>query len=189
MLMNSSFKNFMETGGNKMLQSKFEKKELESKSVEELRKICRENGVSYHEHGKRLNKGSMISKMLTDILEEIGESGHEEDGEIDETLKKEQIAVEEAERLEKKKRYIEDAKIGTIVAFKLPNGKVISAAITKKSTSGRKFMVETKYGAQYKISFDDVLWVKTVKRWPKGIYLLFKQNDKMGVTKDGEEIS
>ena len=90
-------------------------------------------------------------------------------------------------RLERKKWYVENAKIGSIVAFRLPGGKVISAAIVKKSTSRRMFKVETKYGAEYRISFDDVLWVRTNKRWPKGIYLLFKKNVKAEVNKDGEE--
>ncbi|MDE7431735.1 MAG: hypothetical protein K2N34_07470 [Lachnospiraceae bacterium] len=192
-----------------MLQSKFEKQELQNKSVEELRKICKAHGISYYEHSKRLNKGAMISKLLTDVLEDVSDIKDKddndccsrntcfpmacvkgEDEQVEESVKtKEQIAIEEAERLENKKKYVEQAKVGTIVALKLSSGKVISASITKKSTKGRKFMVETKYGMEYKISFDDVLWVRTNnKRWPKGIYQLFKQNIKVEVPEDGEEI-
>lgn len=182
-----------------MLQSGFERQELVGKTVGELRKICKENGISYYENGERLAKGPMINKLL-ETMNEVGtneepakknaKGGNKKDKQVEQPVKtKEQIAAEEAERAERKKKYVEQAKVGTIVAFSLPSGKVISAAITKKSTKGRKFMVETKYGVEYKISFDDVLWVRTNKRWPKGIYLLFKQNVKTEVTEDGEEIS
>lgn len=167
-------------------------------TVEELRKMCKERGVSYYENGKRLAKGPMIDRLF----EAMGEVSTDEQP-VEKSTKKndkkakqskqpikteEENTAEEAERLERKKKYVEQANIGTIIAFKLPSGKVISAAITRKSTKSRKFMVETKYGVEYKISFDDVLWVRTNKRWPKGIYLLFKQNIKKAeVTEDGEE--
>lgn len=166
-----------------MLQSEEKKQELMGKTVEELRKICKEKGVSYYENGKRLAKVPMIDRLV-EALNDVEQPEQPVETEVE-------ITVEDTERLERKKKYVEQAKVGTIVAFRLPNGKVISAAITRKSTKGRKFMVETKYGAEYKISFDDVLWVRTNKRWPKGIYLLFKQNirKKLEVTKDGEEVS
>lgn len=198
--------------------SQGKREELMKMTVEELRKICKENDVSYYENGKRLTKGLMIDKLMTAEVKEDEEpvkesvkksdkKNNKKDKQAERTLKAYEQAVsdeedeaevyvrflkkehEEAERFERKKKYVEQAKVGTIVAFKLPSGKVISAAITRKSTNGRKFMVETKYGAEYKISFDDVLWVRTNKRWPKTIYLLFKQNIKAEVEKDGEEIS
>ena len=46
--------------------------------------------------------------------------------------------------------------------------------IVKRSTPKRRFLVETKYGAQFIISFDDVVWVKTGTRWPKHVYNLMK---------------
>lgn len=73
-----------------------------------------------------------------------------------------------------KMQYIENIKIGTLVAFRLSNGKVKSAKVTRKSTNSRKLKLETNYGAEYIISFDDVLWVRSGKRWPKGIYNLLK---------------
>lgn len=197
-----------------MLQSckEFSRQTLEKLTVDELRKICKENGVSYYENSKRLAKGPMIDRLIKHIgaviENEIDDDENVEPVKIKKKVKQppkikdadmkgiksindlykteEQIAAEEAERLERKQKYIEKAKAGTIVAVKIPNGNVISAMITKKSTKGRKFMVETQYGAEYKVSFDDVLWVKT-GRWPKGVYLLFKQNVKTEVIKDGED--
>ena len=184
-----------------MLQSGFDRQQLESKTVEELRKICKECGISYHENGKKIKKAQMIERLLeVTIGTDEGDNDKKIETKIlslsDEILKdvgKDECeagnAEEEAEKLERKMKYIEQAKIGTLVAFKTSNGNVISAMIKKKSTKGRKFMVETKYGVEHKISFDDVLWVRTNKRWPKGIYLLFKQNIKAEVSKDGKEIN
>lgn len=76
--------------------------------------------------------------------------------------------------MEQKMSYIENIEIGTIIAFRLSNGKVKSAKVTRKSTKNRKLKLETDYGAEYIISYDDVVWVRTGKRWPKGVYKLLK---------------
>lgn len=81
-----------------------------------------------------------------------------------------------------KMQYIESANIGTLVAFRLPNGKVKSAMIVKKSTQNRKFMVETDYGVQHIIHYEDVVWVRSGKRWPKGVYKLLKGLVENGAT-------
>lgn len=168
-----------------------QKEILEGMKVEELRKVCKECGISYYKNGKRVNKAEMINMLLEaendEMVDEEDDNAKEEKPfELPDEIV-EEIEKTEREKLERKKKYIEDAKVGTIVAFKLPNGKVISAAIVKKSTKGRKFLLETKYGVEHKVSFDDVLWVRTNnKRWPKGIYLLFK-NKKMEVAENGEQ--
>lgn len=76
--------------------------------------------------------------------------------------------------MSRKMPYIERAEIGTVVAFRLASGKVKSAKIIKKSTKSRRFMLETSYGAQYIASYEDIVWVRTGKRWPRGIYRLLK---------------
>ena len=76
--------------------------------------------------------------------------------------------------MEQKMRYVENIEIGTIVAFKLSNGKVKSAKVVKKSTKNRKLKLETDYGAEYIVPYDSVIWVRTGKRWPKGVYNLLK---------------
>lgn len=76
--------------------------------------------------------------------------------------------------MEQKMHYIENIEIGTIVAFKLSNGKVKSAKVVKKSTKNRKLKLETDYGAEYIVPYDSVVWVRTGKRWPKGVYNLLK---------------
>ena len=97
--------------------------------------------------------------------------------------KKENVEVENKDEnksadikinMEQKMSYIENIDIGTIVAFRLSNGKVKSAKVARKSTKNRKLKVETEYGAEYIISYEDVIWVRTGKRWPLGVYKLLK---------------
>ena len=102
-------------------------------------------------------------------------------------LKEKKPELTEEQKAEKKLSYIEGAKAGTLVAFKTDNGKIKSAMIVKRSTKNRKFKLETKYGASFIVSFDDVIWVRTNKRWPKGVYQLLKGIDESEVTEDGRE--
>lgn len=165
------------------------KEQLEAMKVDELRKLFKEEGVSYYKNGKRMTKIEMIDKYL-----ELYKSINDEDVSVSTEEKKKKkyyktmTPEEMAKKIEIRKKYVENAKVGEIVAFRFPSGKVISAAITKKSTKGRKFLVETKYGAEHKISFDDVIWVRTNKRWPKSVYLLFDNSKKVKVLKDGENV-
>jgi len=74
-----------------------------------------------------------------------------------------------------RENYIENVEPGTILAFKMPGGeKVRSAAIVNRSSKNRKLKVVTSYGVEYVISYDDVVWVRTGKRWPRGVYNLLK---------------
>lgn len=104
-------------------------------------------------------------------------------------LKEKKQELTEEERAEKKLSYVEGANVGTLVAFKTDSGKIKSAMIVKRSTKNRKFKLETNYGATFVISFDDVIWVRTNKRWPKGVYQLLKGMDESEVSKNakGEE--
>lgn len=86
-----------------------------------------------------------------------------------------------AEEMDKNKR-IQNAPLGTIVAFKAPGGRVRSAKIKLRSTANKRLMVVTEYDAEYNISYDDVIWVKSGKRWPKGVYNLLKRRTADGQT-------
>lgn len=95
---------------------------------------------------------------------------------IDDKAEVVESETKEKETDSNKSKYLEAIQIGTIVAYKYGEGKAKSAKVVKKSIKNRKLQVETSYGAVNVISFDDVLWVKTGKRWPKGIYNMFKGN-------------
>lgn len=164
-----------------MLQSK--RTELEAMKAEELRQMCKNMGISFYKGKSRLTKAEMIDKLLCEVEsngEEVVEANDKsvEQAKSEPVKSQEEIEAEEAARLAMRAKYIEEAKVGTIIAFRLESGKVISAMIVKKSTKNRKFKVETKYGAEHIVLFDEILWVRTNKRWPKFIYNLFKENVK-----------
>lgn len=73
--------------------------------------------------------------------------------------------------------YVETAPVGSIVAFRDKNGKVKSAKIINRSTPKRLLMLETVYRREYIVSYDDIIWVKTNERWPRGVYKLLKGED------------
>ena len=159
------------------------KEELQAMKVSELAAICKANGIP-HYHGKnRFKKDELVEAILgvgvaEDSKVENNKSAKDEvktdnhDVEAEDKVEKESANVDVD--MEQKMPYIEGAVVGTIVAFKLPNGKVKSAKIIKKSTKRRQFMLETDYGAQYITPYEDIIWVRTGKRWPRGVYKLLK---------------
>lgn len=172
----------------------FTQSELLEKKKAEVQEIAKELGIPRFRGKTSISKVELVAKILaTQPSEDEDEKVNKEDVEtpnetVEQTkpevkeskllsevkkLKEKKILTDE-EREAKKKKYVEDAQVGVLVAFKTDTGKVKSAMIMKRSTSKRRFLVETKYGAKFKISFDDVLWVRTNKRWPKGIFNLLR---------------
>lgn len=102
----------------------------------------------------------------------------------------EQEAVEETptvapEQMYVRDTYIDNAAIGVLVAFRDDKGKVRSAKIEKKSTTRRKLMLVTEYGAKFVVEYKDVLWVRTGARWPRAVYDLLREASH-GKTKTAE---
>lgn len=73
-----------------------------------------------------------------------------------------------------KDNYIDSAKIGTIIAFKINDTKVISGMIEEVVSEGKEFKVRTKNGVKFMVKRKNIVWVKTGDRWPKGVYLALK---------------
>lgn len=78
-----------------------------------------------------------------------------------------------------KSSYIDNAKIGFIVAFKVGN-RTFSGKIIEINATG--FVLETKNGVKFNVKRENIVWVKTGKRWPKGVFLALK-----GVVNNGEK--
>ena len=108
----------------------------------------------------------------TESAKEENKIENQNNADVTEKVEKKAASVEVD--MEQKMAYIESIKIGTLVAFRLSNGKVKSAKVMKKSTKNRKLKLETNYGAEYIASYDDIIWVRTGKRWPRGVYNLLK---------------
>lgn len=162
---------------------------LEAKTKKELRAIATEMeitgrwdmtkaqlidailGAKSAESSKQENVEEVVSQSAND---ECKVDNHEcENVEVEEKVENDSANVAKV-NMEQKMSYIENIDIGTIVAFRLSNGKVKSAKVTRKSTKNRKLKLETDYGAEYIVSFDDIVWVRTGKRWPRGVYKLLK---------------
>lgn len=166
----------------------FKKEQLENMKVAELKSICKEKGIP-HYHGKScFRKAEMVEAILraeksveeTESAKEENKIENQNNADVTEKVEKKAASVEVD--MEQKMAYIESIKIGTLVAFRLSNGKVKSAKVMKKSTKNRKLKLETNYGAEYIASYDDIIWVRTGKRWPRGVYNLLK-----GITNEGRK--
>lgn len=149
------------------------KEELQALKVCELKAICKERGIKHYNGKSCFRKSELIDAILIseEKVNSTTESVKDENcGHMDVSEDKKPVEVDMVQKIP----YIEGATKGTLVAFRLPNGKVKSAMVVKKSTQNRKLMVETSYGAQHVIRYDDVVWVRFGKRWPRGVYTLLK---------------
>lgn len=68
-----------------------------------------------------------------------------------------------------KKDYVETLQIGSRIAFKIfaKDAKLISGDVIKIGND--KIEVETKNGKKYFVPKENIAWVNTNGRWPKGI--------------------
>lgn len=103
--------------------------------------------------------------ILNRLEHELASAGHDE---VWEELK----TTPSSNLPRPKEEYIENAKIGTIIAFKVNNVKVISGMIEEIHKSD--FLVRTKSGVKFTVRKKNIVWVKTGPRWPKGVYLALK---------------
>ena len=144
---------------------KYTREQLEGMKAKEIQRVAsKEFGIK---GAYDMRKGECIDRIL-------------------EVEKERQKVERKAEKEESKEAYLEEAPIGTLVAFKVPDTaivrpgekKVKSAKIVGRNISKRKLRLQTEYDAFYIVPFENVLWVKTGSRWPRSIYNLLK-----GVTK------
>ena len=141
------------------------REQLMEMTVAELRKMAPSLGVKNCRQYKKPELVKQILKAENNIeVEEVSDVVPEESEET--------VVID----VERKVPYIEQAEIGTMVAFTLPNGKVKSAKLINRSVKNRKIKVETSYGKQFVVSYDDVVWVRTNDRWPRGVYNMLKGN-------------
>lgn len=140
------------------------KENMQNKTCKELRELAKVMNIS----GRwDMTKSQLINAIL----------GAEVEKKTDKNESIESIKEKRNESI--KESYIEKVNLGCLVAFKTNTGKVSSAKIIKRSLKRRMLLLETEYKSVYKVSFNDVLWVKTGNRWPKGIYELLKGRAKL----------
>lgn len=131
------------------------KEELIAKTRDELRVLAKEHQIAGR---SKMNKDQLVEALLQVCVDPSPEAEVE-------------VVASPADA---KYGYIKTAEKGTIMAFKLPDGKVKSAKMVERSLKREKLKLETAYGRQFVVSFSDVIWVKTGERWPRGVFNLLK---------------
>lgn len=127
------------------------KEKLEQMKVAELQSLCKEKGISFYKGKNRMTKSEIVEKLYECQRKELS-----------------------AEKEEQKKQYVENADIGVLVAFYDKNGKPRTGKIIKKNVELRRLKIETEFGAQFVIPYEDVMWVRYGERWPKGVFEILK---------------
>lgn len=118
---------------------------------------------------------SKLQSMTDDELYDLSESKGIPVEEFDREFAIEALATfPENDNIEK---YMATIAVGDLVAFRTSSYKVKSAIVVRKSSSDEKLMLETKYGKQFFIGYEDVVWVNTNGYWPKWVYNLMKGNE------------
>lgn len=137
---------------------------LEKKTRDELRVLAKELAIA--------GRGRMTKAQLLDA---VVAALHQQEA----PAEGEQVYAEGLDKAAAKLQYVETAEVGTLVAFRLPDGRVKSAKIERRSTKRRVFKLVTQYGAEFTVPYEDVIWVRTGSRWPRGVYELLKGTAKV----------
>ena len=126
---------------------------LEENTTKELLCIAKELGI--------VGRHEMRKQQLVNAIAEVEDKKE---------LSKE---LPEEETLKRPKSdYVDNARVGIIIAFKVNEQRMLSGMI--REIHSHEFIVETKNGVRFNVKFKNVAWVKTGDRWPKGVYLALK---------------
>lgn len=145
---------------------------LETKKVKDLREIAKELDITGRHD---MNKGALILAIIEkrQNKEEVqvavdfgkGESvTHTETVEVKPVINGIQI----------KENKINEAEQGALVAYRDVFGNVKSAAIESRNKKKKMLKLKTKYGMEFIVKYEDIVWVKDRKFWPKKVYMAFK---------------
>lgn len=173
----------------KMSTNNYTREVLNLLKADELAKICKENGIKYYSGKIRLKREEMIKKILGETeeqekeLEVIAEEEKKENEAIKEHKntfpeRKKQMSIilnADLKQNEGTKKYLETIKVGMLVAFKENNGYLNTAMVKNISFTRRKLKLITKYGKEFIVSFDDVMWVRTTPYWANYIMDILKR--------------
>lgn len=167
--------------------------QLEKMTRDELRTVASKLKI---EGRREMKKSQLVEAIAERVVAEEQKPAEAESEKMNCAVEKklDEPKTEEARAENKEKRtsasflteqkieYIENAKPGTIVAFKTSvfgKEKVKSAAIKNISFKRRVLRLVTSYGAEYIVPYEAILWVKTTNKWPRGVYRLLKGLDEI----------
>lgn len=154
------------------------REELSKLKADELALMCKEKGIPYYRGKNRCRKDELIDAILNEQKQAVAEvvtEQYEEKIEEASVVVKEEEATSEKQVDENKERYLQNIKIGTLVAFREYNGKLNTAAVQNVSFKRRQLRLITQYEKEFIVSFDDVVWIRTKRRWPRFVFDELKQ--------------
>lgn len=155
------------------------REQLQKMTADALAAICKEKGITHYKGKTRFRKNELIEAILKEQKQPAAESPAEE--QCEEKIENTSVAVKEEEATgeknssENKEHYLQNIKVGTLVAFREHSGKLNTAAVQNVSFKRRQLRLVTQYDKEYIVSFDDVVWVRTKKRWPRFVLNELKQ--------------
>lgn len=143
---------------------------LESYTVADLRKIAK----NFHIVGRwEMNKSQLIMQILLTQKDQEAEKKQSEDEETEETFENEKVMQDDSNNDHSK--YLANIEVGRLVAFNDHNmGIVRTARVVNISQKRQQLKVIDIYGSVEVISFEQVAWVKTGKRWPRRLFHLIR---------------
>lgn len=161
------------------------REELTKLTVKQLDEICKKRNLPRYKGKTHLNKTEMINNILES--EETDEPKVLYDGSVEESYEEKvsrivnTVKVEHEETLANeslKDSYIQNAKIGSLIAFLDKKKLTRTGKILELNSEKRHITVGLKSGKKFYIQYDDVLWVTTDenRRWPKKILYALKES-------------
>ena len=178
------------------------KNELLTKTKKELFQICKELNLPRYKGKSELPKEILIESIIAategneeqtpDVQEQVENVVEETNPEVEPVVEEEPEQVEEVktskpwEMLDKRK-HIEEAEVGTLIAFYDEKGKPRTAALVNRSSSREVVKVVTEFEREFIVPYSNVLWVRKGPRWPRAVYEILKGYNKDAGTKDIEK--
>ena len=146
----------------------FSREFLDKQNVAWLMTANQQFGLPRYSGKGRKSKEELVEQILS----------FESQREAEEYAEKYRSCVDMAKvNREDKNEYIETVPFGVLVAF-ADGENVNSAKLTDRDNERKVVQVSTLDNRLIWIDFNDILWVKTGARWPRGIYNLLKQRRK-----------
>lgn len=155
------------------------REQLQKMTTDALAAICKEKGIKHYKGKTRFRKSELIEAILKEqkqsVTDECTTEQYEEKIENASVVVKEEETTGEKNSNENKEQYLQNIKIGTLIAFREHSGKLNTAAVQNVSFKRRQLRLVTQYDKEYIVSFDDVVWIRTKKRWPRFVLNELKQ--------------
>jgi sRNA-binding protein len=138
-------------------------KEMEKMTCKELLVLAKEKDIKGRHS---LHKEALLGALVVKYSQE-GEQSEQDENEIAAALE-----VEEARK--RKEKYISNLIGGEIIAFKVGGWKnsVLSGKVLEIASESCR--VETKNGLRFLVRKENIIWVRTGLRWPKGVFQALK---------------